>query len=47
LGTVDVPIVYKARTYGSTNINRFRDGSILLKMTLQGLLKIKLGALPK
>ncbi len=47
LGTVDVPVVYKARTYGSTNINRFRDGSILLKMTWQGFAKIKLGALPK
>lgn len=47
LGTVDVPVVYKARTYGSTNINRFRDGTILLKMTLQGFLKITLGALPR
>lgn len=47
LGTVDVPIVYKARTYGSTNINRFRDGFILLKMTLQGFAKIKLGVTPK
>ncbi len=47
LGTVDVPVVYKARTYGSTNINRFRDGTILLKMTWQGFAKIKLGALPK
>lgn len=47
LGSVDVPVVYKARTYGSTNINRFRDGLILLKMTLQGLIKIKLGAVPK
>jgi len=47
LGTVDVPVVYKARTYGSTNINRFRDGTILLKMTWQGFAKIKLGALPR
>ena len=47
LGTVDVPVVYKARTYGSTNINRFRDGSILLKMTAQGFAKITLGAIPK
>jgi len=47
LGTVDIPIVYKARTYGSTNINRFRDGIILLKMTLQGFIKIKLGVKPK
>ena len=47
LGTVDVPVVYKARTYGSTNINRFRDGLILLKMTAQGFAKITLGAIPK
>lgn len=47
LGTVDVPIVYKARTYGSTNINRFRDGWILLKMTFQGFIKIKTGAIAK
>ena len=47
LGTVDVPVVYKARTYGRTNINRFRDGAILLKMTWQGFAKITLGALPK
>jgi len=47
LGTVDIPVVYKARTYGSTNINRFRDGAILLKMTWQGFAKIKLGALPR
>ena len=47
LGTVDVPIAYKARTYGSTNINRFRDGWILLKMTFQGFIKIKTGATPK
>ena len=47
LGTVDVPVVYKARTYGSTNINRFRDGMILLKMTAQGFAKITLGAIPK
>lgn len=43
LGVVDVPIRYAARTYGSTNINRFRDGWILLKMTLTGLCRIKAG----
>jgi len=43
LDIVDVPIRYVDRTYGSTNISRFRHGLILLKMTLIGLLRIKLG----
>ena len=29
----DVPVHYKARVYGSTNISRFRHGVLLLKMT--------------
>ena len=44
MGTVDIPIRYGARTYGSTNIQRFRHGWMLLKMTAQGFLKIKAGA---
>ena len=47
LGIVDVPIRYRARTYGSTNISRFRHGLILLKMTLTGLLRMKLGRPPR
>jgi hypothetical protein len=47
LGSVDIPIRYGARTYGSTNINRFRDGLKLLKMTFQGFIKIRVGATPK
>jgi hypothetical protein len=43
LGTVDVPIRYLSRTYGSTNIRRFRHGFELLRMTLIGLARIKLG----
>jgi hypothetical protein len=43
LGTIDVPIRYRARTYGTTNINRFRDGWVLLRMTLIGLLRIRTG----
>jgi glycosyltransferase involved in cell wall biosynthesis len=43
LGTVDVPIAYRARTYGSTNIQRFRHGFMLLKMTLIGLLRVRAG----
>jgi hypothetical protein len=46
LGAVDIPISYAARTYGETNINRFRDGWTLLNMTLIGLLRIRLGKAP-
>jgi hypothetical protein len=41
-GIVDVPIRYLARTYGSTNIQRFRHGWLLLKMTAIGLFRIKM-----
>ena len=43
LGLIDVPIRYRDRTYGSTKINRFRDGFILLRMTGVGLWRIRLG----
>ena len=43
LGIVDVPIRYRARVYGTTNIRRFHDGFLLLKMTLIGLFRIKMG----
>lgn len=33
----DVPVRYKDRTYGETNISRFRHGWILLRMTWFGL----------
>jgi hypothetical protein len=39
---VDIPVRYGARSYGETQINRFRDGSILLKMTILAFFKIKL-----
>ncbi len=42
LGITDIPIRYRAREYGSTNISRFSHGFLLLKMVLIGLLKIKL-----
>jgi glycosyltransferase involved in cell wall biosynthesis len=45
LGIVDIPIRYLARTYGETNIQRFRHGLLLLKMTLVGLIRIKIHAL--
>lgn len=41
LGTVDVPIRYLSRTYGTTNISRFRDGWKLLMMTLRGLRSVR------
>jgi Glycosyl transferase family 2 len=46
LGIVDVPIRYLARTYGSTNIDRFRHGLMLLKMTLVGIFRVKLRQVP-
>jgi hypothetical protein len=39
----DIPVRYKDRTYGDTNISRFRHGWILLKMTWFGLRKIRFG----
>lgn len=37
----DIPVRYKDRTYGATNISRFSHGWLLLKMTLFGLFKVK------
>ncbi len=44
LGIVDVPVRYRQRTYGETNISRFRHGAYLLKMTWTGFWRIKVGA---
>ena len=38
----DIPVRYKDRTYGETNISRFSHGWLLLKMTWFGLRKIRL-----
>ncbi len=38
---VEIPIRYRARTYGETNISRFSHGWLLLKMTFFALTKIK------
>jgi len=43
LGTVDVAVRYRDRTYGATSISRFRHGFELLRMTAIGLWRIKLG----
>ena len=47
LGSIDVPIAYRARTYGTTSISRFRNGFQLLRMTLVGLFRLKLASRPK
>ena len=41
LKVVEIPIRYQERTYGSTNISRFRHGWLLLKMTAFAYKKIK------
>jgi hypothetical protein len=41
LKIVEVPVRYHARTYGSTNISRFRDGLLLLRMLWFGARKLK------
>ncbi len=41
LKIVEVPIRYKAREYGDTNISRFKHGWLLLKMVLFAMGKIK------
>jgi SAM-dependent methyltransferase len=41
LKTVDLPIRYAARSYGETQISRFRHGVMLLKMVVFAFFKIK------
>jgi hypothetical protein len=43
LGVIDVHVAYRSRTYGSTNIHRFRDGFRLLRMASIGFLRFRLG----
>ncbi len=40
---VDLPVRYRARTYGDTKISRFRHGWLLLKMTAFGFRKLRMG----
>ena len=42
LKVVEVPIRYRERTYGTTNISRFRHGWLLMKMTIFAYKKIKI-----
>ena len=41
LKIVEIPVRYQARTYGYTNIQRWRHGWLLLKMTAFAMRKIK------
>jgi glycosyltransferase involved in cell wall biosynthesis len=40
---VDLPVRYRARTYGETKIHRFSHGWLLLKMTAFGFAKLRMG----
>ncbi|MEO7600208.1 MAG: glycosyltransferase [Opitutus sp.] len=37
----DIPVPYRDRTYGQSNISRFRHGWLLLKMTIFGLIQVR------
>jgi SAM-dependent methyltransferase len=41
LRITDLPIRYRSRTYGDTNINRWRHGCILLRMVLKAMRRVK------
>jgi glycosyltransferase involved in cell wall biosynthesis len=42
MSIVDLPVRYRARTYGDTKISRFRHGFLLLKMTAFGFKKLRM-----
>lgn len=41
LKVVEIPVAYQARSYGETNISRFKHGWLLLKMSWMAFKKIK------
>ncbi len=41
LKIVDIPIRYRERTYGTTNISRWKHGWLLLRMVIQAALRIR------
>ncbi|MCD4779304.1 MAG: glycosyltransferase [Candidatus Omnitrophica bacterium] len=41
LKIIEIPVQYKARTYGETQISRFKHGWLLIKMTVFAMRKIK------
>ncbi len=42
LKIIEVPVRYRARTYGTTNISRFRHGWLLLKMSWVAFKRLKM-----
>jgi hypothetical protein len=42
LKIMEIPIRYRERSYGATQISRFRHGLLLFRMTFVGLVRIKL-----
>ena len=40
---IDLPVRYRARTYGDTKISRFSHGWLLLRMTAFGFKKLRMG----
>ena len=42
LKIAEIPVRYRARTYGTTNISRFRHGLLLLQMSWVGFKRLKL-----
>jgi ubiquinone/menaquinone biosynthesis C-methylase UbiE len=40
LKIIEIPVRYRQRTYGSTNINRFADGWLLLRMSAKAATKL-------
>lgn len=45
LGIIDVPIRYRDRTFGTTQIHRFRHGFELMKMTARAVLRVRISRL--
>jgi hypothetical protein len=45
-GIIDIPVSYKNRVYGTTQIQRFRDGLRLLNMCLHGVARVACGRVP-
>lgn len=43
LGVIDIPVQYRARTYGETNISRFQNGLELIRLTTIGFFRIFMG----
>ena len=41
LKIIDIPIRYRERTYGETNINRWSGGVLLTRMLVKGALRLK------